>query len=416
MFLQESINSNIITTIIQDHEGYLWLGTANGLFRFDKTKGTSTRYLYNPELKKGFSDNTVFAIYEDGDYNLWIGTFGNGLLFFERKTGKFTKSLTNLSNADKSAFATVEKIHSDKDQNLWILYGSNNGLVRFNPKNNQYKIYRNDINNTWDIYLDKNNLLWVASVAGIMLLDLKSDEYSFLHDDNSGLYINNAESICPDEDNNIWTIGESGIYKINHKRDFMVVYDEDNGISLSDPIRCLYSSKSGKFYVGDDKGYYAFYPKKLITFRDSSIIYCTNFWLNGELQTPKPNGIIKESILTMEHLQLKYFQNSFSMSFAAIDFRSDGEQKIFYTLENYDKEWRQSKGEEKLYYFNVPPGKYTLKIKTTNSVSGITSEKSIQITITPPWWKTWWAYIIFTGLFFGRHLGFYKVSVEENHF
>ena len=62
-------------------------------------------------------------------------------------------------------------------------------------------------------------------------------------------------------------------------------------------------------------------------------------------------------------------------------------------LENYDNEWRQSGSERTAYYFNVPPGNYIFRVKAANS-NGVWAEKSIKITISPPWWRTWWFYTL----------------------
>ena len=67
-------------------------------------------------------------------------------------------------------------------------------------------------------------------------------------------------------------------------------------------------------------------------------------------------------------------------------------------LENYDKIWHRANSEHRAYYFNVPPGKYVFRVKVANSY-GVWAEKKIAITILPPWWGTWWAYV-FYGLLF----------------
>ena len=67
----------------------------------------------------------------------------------------------------------------------------------------------------------------------------------------------------------------------------------------------------------------------------------------------------------------------------------------YYTmLENYDDVWREAIGDKMATFINVPPGKYTFRVKSFN-IDGIKSEKAISIIIDPPWWKTWWAYVIY---------------------
>ena len=82
-------------------------------------------------------------------------------------------------------------------------------------------------------------------------------------------------------------------------------------------------------------------------------------------------------------------------------------------LENYDKVWRQGGTDQRAYYFNVPPGRYVFKVKAASD-NGIWSEKSIAITILPPWWRTWWAYTIYVLLFLAGHMQFIASSDKDN--
>ena len=90
----------------------------------------------------------------------------------------------------------------------------------------------------------------------------------------------------------------------------------------------------------------------------------------------------------------------FSFSFNAVDYGNPEDKVIYYKLENYDKEWRQPGSELRVYYFNIPPGKYNFRIKAVSRSNGIWAEKVISIIITPPWWSTWWAYVLYGLLLF----------------
>ena len=89
----------------------------------------------------------------------------------------------------------------------------------------------------------------------------------------------------------------------------------------------------------------------------------------------------------------------FSFSFDAVDYANSDDKQIIYKLDGYNKEWRQQGSESRAYYFNVPPGKYVLRVKAVNTNNGIWQEKDINVIISPPWWKTWWAYCIYAILF-----------------
>jgi signal transduction histidine kinase len=112
-------------------------------------------------------------------------------------------------------------------------------------------------------------------------------------------------------------------------------------------------------------------------------------------------NVMGESVNSGGNITLAHNQNVFSIQFTAIDYRNSQNRHLFYMLENYDSDWLQTYAENPANYFKVPPGEYTFRIKAANSSSGIWSEKSFQLTISPPWWATWWAFCIYGLLFIG---------------
>src|SRR4030095_6010088 len=91
----------------------------------------------------------------------------------------------------------------------------------------------------------------------------------------------------------------------------------------------------------------------------------------------------------VKEIRLPYNQNVFSFDFTAIDYTNPEENQHLFMLENYDNSWHQGGSERRAYYFNVPPGRYTFRVKAANS-NVVGAEKSIAVIITPPWWSTWW--------------------------
>src|SRR4030095_1248767 len=96
----------------------------------------------------------------------------------------------------------------------------------------------------------------------------------------------------------------------------------------------------------------------------------------------------------VKEIRLPYNQNVFSFDFTAIDYTNPEENQHLFMLENYDNSWHQGGSERRAYYFGVPPGKYTFRVKAANS-NGVWAEKKIDIIIMPPWWRTWWAYTLY---------------------
>jgi signal transduction histidine kinase len=115
---------------------------------------------------------------------------------------------------------------------------------------------------------------------------------------------------------------------------------------------------------------------------------------------PGDDGILSDPIWKTEKIKLAYNQNSFSVDFIAVNYNSSEAIKYLYQLENFDHAWNNLGTDHKAYFFNVLPGRYTLRVRAINSEGTIT-EKTLSIIISPPWWKTWWAYCLYALLIGG---------------
>jgi signal transduction histidine kinase len=137
---------------------------------------------------------------------------------------------------------------------------------------------------------------------------------------------------------------------------------------------------------------------------------------------PGDGGPLKEDLNVQKEIKFRYNQNVFSIDFAIIDYANPKQNRLSYFLENYDISWRNTISDRRAYYFNVPPGKYTFRVKGVNSY-GVWAEKKLDIIILPPWYRTWLAYVAYALLFFAALYGMYRFQraillqkeKEKNH-
>ena len=394
-----SLSNNIVGTIVKDNEGYLWLATQGGLNRFNPKTDIFTRFLHDANNNESLSNDYISNIYEDQDLNLYIGTFGSGIDLMNKKTEKFThyKNDPNDTNSLSQNFATA--ILEDETKDIWIGAWNNGGINRMNRQTGKFRHYLPDIS-VASIFRDKDGVIWAGAENGLYRYNRKLDHFSLLSEEDAGLNITNVRSIISDDQNNLWIAASSGIYRLNQKRDQIIYYGKDNGIVTSYLYYAsVYKKQDGELFFGDYTGYYSFYPEKIKMSSVIPKIELTNFWITGRVIKPSPRGPLQEPISKTQSIHLQYNQNVFSISFNAIDFGNPENKRIYYKLENYDKEWRQPGTEDRVYYFNVPPGKYIFRIKAANSSNGIWAEKDITVIISSPWWTRWWAYCIYGLLF-----------------
>ena len=392
-----SLSNNVITEIVKDNQGDFWIGTRNGLNHYNLRTKKIIRYYLEANSNDLFA-NGIFSICEDSDSNIWVGNWNGGLYMLNRKSGKFTTYKNDPADISTLSNNSINDILEGETSELWIATNNNGGLNKMNRQTGKFKRYLPGLSIAC-IYKDAEGIIWVGSQSGLFSYDSKTDSFTSLAEENSGNNIVQVSSITGDNDDNLWISAEAGIYMLNQKRDHVIRYGRENGIPEANNFFYYGSSfrrQDGELNFGFDGGYVAFYPDKLKTIPGLNQLYLTGLWLDNREIKPDKTGPLQKSLYDAEEIRLNYDQNIFSISATFIDFRNTGDKRIYYKLENYDKDWRASGAEERIHYFKVPPGEYNFRIKSASSNTGEWKGKSIAVIISPPWWTTWQAYVLYS--------------------
>ncbi len=264
----KSLSNNIVRTILEDKDGDLWVGTDDGLNRFEQNKdGTNsfTRYKFNPANSNSLSHNQVYALCEDNSGILWIGTNGGGLTLYDKKDNQFTRYLNDPQNPRSLSYNEIRTIYKDISGIIWIgTYGS--GINKVTRGVNQFLLYSHRTNQTnslshpivWSIQEDEDKILWIGTHGGgLDKLDRKTHTYShFVHEPgNSNSLSNNiVRVIFEDKEGYLWlgTHG-GGVDKFDRTNGTFKHYrfKPDDPASLSDDeIRSIYQDRAGTIWIG----------------------------------------------------------------------------------------------------------------------------------------------------------------------
>ncbi len=138
--IEDGLSQNAVLTILQDHQGYLWVGTQGGLNRYD---GYSFhQFLNNPDDPASISFNSITALYEDSSGDLWVGTWGGGLNRYDPSSGKFTRYLPDVDDPSSLANPIVTSIVQDPVGRLWV--GTLGGLELLDVSSGRFTHFHTD--------------------------------------------------------------------------------------------------------------------------------------------------------------------------------------------------------------------------------------------------------------------------------
>ncbi len=209
---ENSIGDNLVSCMIEDREGNLWLGTLNGITKFNPVKNLFTRF--NTELKNGntLKSSSVISLYEDKEGIIWAGTYLGGLSKYDKKGNKFITYYNIPGNENSLSNNSVTAISEDNNGNIWLgTFGG--GLDKFNKASKTFSHFRTSgktgytLNSNYISALVANGQnLYIGTSNGLNVLNLLSNKIaSFSHGMNSvkGLSSNKILSLFVAESNNL---------------------------------------------------------------------------------------------------------------------------------------------------------------------------------------------------------------------
>ncbi len=505
-----TLSSQKINAVYQDDFNVLWIGTAQGgINKLDLAQKPFITYTNNPYDKYSISDNLVTSILEDSKGRLWVAGYNKGL--FRSINLVNDKNINNLKfesfkNQIKLLDTNVIRcIYEDDKGYIW--FGTDNTLIVYNPKNNQFKkvtftsnsiqtirnIHQIDkehillagnlifiLKNPWEI-IDKNKnpklniksilplnsnrvqaflkdnkgFYWFGTSKGLLkcsfdgqninidkkFTDNKKDNISLsynnifsLHEDNNNLWVGTfggglnkltlndlgeptkidyyrKNDVLPDDaiygilqedDNYLWISTDMGLVRKYLNQNKIDVFDVRDGLAQNNFRQGAYfKGKSGYFYFGGLNGLTIFNPKNIELNTTPPKILITSLLVNNKVMKigEKINNkiILEKSISETESISISQNEQTIAFQLAVKHTSTPTKNKLAYKLEGFNDDWiEKDEGKTTVTYTNLSAGDYIFKIKAANS-DGVWSPeiKSLNVSILPPWHKTWWSYLIF---------------------
>lgn len=404
----KSLAENAAPFIYEDKSGVIWVGTySSGLDRFERSTGTFTHFKRDPSKPNTLSDNRIYALLEDHTGAFWVGTYGGGLNRFDRSTGSFKAFTRNDSIPNSLSENGVWALCEGRDGTLWVgTFGG--GLNKFDRATETFTSYRHDKDNPQSlsddnllcIHEDREGILWIGTTGGLNRFDRKNGTFKSYRV-KDGLPNDAIFGILEDDHGNLWMSTNKGISKFNPRNETFRNFDANDGLQGNEFNQNAYyrSSKTGEMYFGGVNGVTLFHPDSV---RDNSYVPPVVFSAFRRYNTDDKEGkpIEESGIATRKQITLTYKDNIATFEFAALSYYNASKNRYAYKLEGFSDSWIQLGNEHRATFTNLDPGEYTLYVKGSNN-DGVWNDEgtSLSLNVTPPWWRTRWAYAAYAILF-----------------
>lgn len=446
-FIQDNIiNANFIRSFTKDYNNNLWVGSKAGLFKFIYNKKSNTYEQVSYITKNKLGDNYIRQILTDSLGNIWIATNSDGIAYLNlsEKNPYFSFFRNEVNNPNSLSSNNIRTIYLDNSNNLWIgtidkglnkmyfeknkvyferfeksengltdnyirtifqdksgiywIGTENGGLNKFNYKTYEFTEFWHDefknsisSNTITNIFEDSNGNLWFGTYGGGLNLLMSNDTVFQIFNTTNSISNNFIYGILEDNSKNLWISTNNGLLKFNIEIYNVTNYGIWDGLQSNEfNTGAFYKAADGEMFFGGINGFNSFYPEDVISNKFYPDIVITDFKIFNKSITPKDSiKIIDKSILYIDKIDLTYNQNVITIEFSAMHFSNPERNQYKYKLEGIDEEWIIITDKNYASYNHLPPGEYSLIVKSSNC-DGLWSNyfEILNITIHPPFYET----------------------------
>ena len=262
-----SLSHDSVQCLLVDGQRQLWVGTEGGVNRFDPATRTFVAFANRPDDPTSLSSNRVRVLFEDSRERLWVGTDGGGLNRLDRSRGVFERHAHDPANPRSLGGDRIRGIAEDRRGTLWIATDGG-GLSRLDPETGAFETFRHkdgDAESLSDdrvrtVFVDSKDQVWVGTYNN-GLDRLRSDSSGFVHlrsepGNESSLASNRIHTIFEDTRGRLWLGTDSGLHEQRPDGSFRrYQHDPTNPRSLSENrVLSLYQDRGGVLWVGTYSG------------------------------------------------------------------------------------------------------------------------------------------------------------------
>jgi len=421
---RKSKSERTILALLTENNEKLWIGTYSfGLFEYSISTGLLKQIKYGQGLTE-LNNPDIFCLFKDSKGNIWVGTNGGGINIIKPAQPNIEKFVFDpLQNFQEKGPGNnyIRAFLEDDAGKMWIgTFGA--GVSVYDPSSGKFTHYTRENsslpgNYITDMGKDKMGNIYIGTSGdGLAVLKKGSPKFDNITE-KDGLPNGVINKILLNEEGNLWISTNTSICYLNPTKMSINTYNIQNGLQEGAFLpRSGILTPEGEIFFGGEAGFNYFNPQLLRKNNNVPPVVFTTLKVNNLLMQPgEPQSVLKNALNYTDALTLKHNQ-TFTIGFEALDFTTPANNKYLYKLEGFDDDWITADKEHTAAYSNLPPGDYTFRVKASNN-DGVWNEegRSLRISITPPWWKSYQAYLLYL---LAAGLAFYlirKNSIRKIH-
>lgn len=421
-------------TLFQTKDGIIWLSTNYSLYKIEKGRGN---YKVSQVLVKDNGSlipsrlTHVSKVYQTSDGNFWIGQQQFGLKRSMNPGDPETQEFQSYTISEQKGGLKSNRISAlieDSSGRFWI--GTYNGLHLFRPSSDDFlhydKIQGSISSLSSDIviclYEDSKGNLWVGTPNGLNIaIPGKDQSMTFkCYQEKDGLPNNYIHGILEDKNGNLWISTNKGISRFDPEEGIFYNFDVNDGLQSNSFMEGVaWKDDDGMFFFGGINGLNVFHPDSIERIINSPAVVLTGFKIFDKDVLPGQKigdrVIIDKSIEYCDEVTLTYNENVFSIEYSALNFQTPGSNSYMYRMGGLEENWNSANNQTSITYSNLKPGDYTFQVKASNN-NDVWREKETRllITILPPFWATWQAFVLYALIFIGLLLLYRHFIQQQN--
>ena len=465
-----SLSPNAVNAMYAAPDGTLWVGTVEG--GLNALAPGSRNFTHYTMANSGLPHNSVSTLAADNRGNLWIGTWGAGIAVMNlQQPGRIIPLVVDAKHQPFLNFAGV-LVYDPINDGMWL--GTNDGLFFYDLKRQQLiEPFRGCLNVRGCIgsLITRDGKLLMGCVQGMVEINLKSrilgkgdfavKYHQYKLDDPKSGVIDKILSFCLAKDGKIW-LGSNGygLYCYNYNKEgktYVKSFTTNNGLA-NNTVKGIVEDNQGMLWIATDNGLSIFNPKTetFSSYSRKDGLLSSQFYFNGAIRDAKGkiylgtdeglmavtgvnhavhnsarlrftellvdnqpvfagSDYLDDDISIAKRLCIHESDKSFTIFFSALNYGNDTQGVYLYRMKGYENDWVQLKpGQHSVRYSTLPAGSYQFEVKYIPSFDSDKEQViSVDIKVTPYFWKSWWFVSLMVIAFIAFLLYIYTSRLEK---